>query len=351
MTPQTDKKVRAVGFQMLRHAGHGGYSQILRYLDGTVQLIDKSPRFSSYIPLTIKNMLKARSGLVWYFPGRLDQEIGVICDMLKSRGRVYHFIYGENSYCYSGGFSRSRGHRMICTYHLPPSVFGSFVKRQDHLKRLDAVVAVASNQKEFFAEKIGGDRVFIVPHGIDCDFFTPGERVPGEMDRTVLFVGHFIRDFELLRKLIINMASADRSVKFLATVWEEDRKYFEGLDNVTVKTKVSDEELREYYRRCPVLVQPMKDCTANNSMLEGMACGCPAVASEVGGVRDYVDDSCAILVPEPDPGVFAGRILDLLNDPVRLRLMSGNAREKALEFNWPKIAERLKEVYRLVRAM
>lgn len=65
------------------------------------------------------------------------------------------------------------------------------------------------------------------------------------------------------------------------------------------------------------------------ALLEAMACGCPAVCTAVGGVPDLIDDGVTgYVVPPRDPGALADRLVSLLRDRERARLMGRAARER-----------------------
>lgn len=77
------------------------------------------------------------------------------------------------------------------------------------------------------------------------------------------------------------------------------------------------------------MLQPMEESTANNSILEGLACGVPIVATDVGGVGAYVNEGCAVLTGTGDADGMADGILRITRDPVRRAEMNRAAREQA----------------------
>ena len=81
-----------------------------------------------------------------------------------------------------------------------------------------------------------------------------------------------------------------------------------------------------------------------------MACGLPAVVSDVGGIRDYVDESCAILVPPQDASKMAERILGILEERKKLDRLGQESRRRALSFSWPLIAKQVNQVYESILA-
>jgi glycosyltransferase involved in cell wall biosynthesis len=64
--------------------------------------------------------------------------------------------------------------------------------------------------------------------------------------------------------------------------------------------------------------------------LEAMACGVPAVCSEVGGLPEVIRNGVdGFLVPGHDVKVMAARALEILTDPHRREQMGIAARQRA----------------------
>jgi glycosyltransferase involved in cell wall biosynthesis len=79
-------------------------------------------------------------------------------------------------------------------------------------------------------------------------------------------------------------------------------------------------------------------------LVEAAACGIPAVASDVGGVREWIDDGRnGLVVPQADPLALAHALAGLLRQPERIRRMGQEARKKALETSWSAVADRYAE--------
>ena len=110
-----------------------------------------------------------------------------------------------------------------------------------------------------------------------------------------------------------------------------------GLDDVVEWSgRIPHERLPEAYRRAAVTVLPSLTEAESFGMtlVEAMACGCPVVGSEVGGipfvVRDGVD---GLLVPPGDSAALAGVIVRLLRDR-ELRATLGRAGVEAARGRW-----------------
>jgi glycosyltransferase involved in cell wall biosynthesis len=121
-----------------------------------------------------------------------------------------------------------------------------------------------------------------------------------------------------------------------------------GRTKVDVRHGVSEDELIRLYREAAVVLQPMEESTANNAILESLACGTPVIATDIGGARDYLNESCAVLTPPGDACAMVDAVMDITRDSAACRRMGDAARKKALEFSWPAVAARLTELYRSI---
>lgn len=296
----------------------------------------------------LNHRLYLLSGLYQYTIFNLRDECLAALSILTRPPRIYHIIFGDDCYRYLGFMNGVRGSRVVASFHQPPRVFERIAGCTNHVRRLSAVHVIASNQVPYFRRLVPEERIFLIPHPIDAEFFSPspGEKKAG---RTCIFVGQWLRDFEMMRRVIASVHERDRSVRFVIVTFPARFRHFEGLENVVLKNGVSDEELRALYRAADLLVLPLEDSTFNNALLEAMACGLPAVSTDVGGVRDYTDPSCAVLTAPGDTArEMADAILGLLGDDRRRAEMSRRAREKALSFHWEAVVPRMMEMYHAI---
>ncbi len=83
------------------------------------------------------------------------------------------------------------------------------------------------------------------------------------------------------------------------------------------------------------------------ALLEAMACGLPAVATDVGGNREViVPGECGCLVPVGSPEALAGGLLSVLEDAGSLERMRHAARRRIEEqFNLRKVVAQDEAVY------
>jgi glycosyltransferase involved in cell wall biosynthesis len=159
-------------------------------------------------------------------------------------------------------------------------------------------------------------------------------------------VGEHRRDFDSLLEVAARCSELDPELGLEVISTPEHAAALSSLPNVTARSGVSDEELVRSYRSANVLLLPLLSATANNALLEGMSCGLPVIATDVGGVREYVDEHCAILVEPGDSQGMVRAVLDLIGDRSRRELMGLAGRRRALRFDWARVAERQLDVYR-----
>ena len=78
-----------------------------------------------------------------------------------------------------------------------------------------------------------------------------------------------------------------------------------------------------------------------------MACGLPVVATDVGGLREYVTAPVnGLLTPKGDAEAFANALLEFLRDRERrTALGTQNRRDAVSRFSWAASAARMRDVY------
>ena len=79
-----------------------------------------------------------------------------------------------------------------------------------------------------------------------------------------------------------------------------------------------------------LMIHPSVEEPFGIAILEGMRAGLPIVASDVGGIPEVVDDSCARLVPSRDSHSLAKEVVTLASNAELRRSMGSNARLRYL---------------------
>ena len=348
------KTIRVVRTWYPHWGRHSGMNQFLRFLDPerfavVEQLVAEDEQSFPIRNVTARNWLRhrlQRNGMPWYSLSDFQGELATTGAFVGVNApSVIHYLDGEHSAQFLPRLSMSRRRpRTVVTYHQPPDVLAKVI-RPDVVRRMDRVSVVSNDQAEFVASLTSPDRVVVTPHGIDTDFFTPSPGAPRDRPFRCLSVGHNYRDYDVVRETAKQLRHA--GVEF--HVVSPRPTGMEDQPNARCYGRLSDEELRGLYRDCDVLLLPLTKVTANNAVLEAMACGLPVISTELPAMGLYVNPACAILVPTNETRWLAEAIDYLRQDEGVRRRMGGAARARAEELDWRHIAVMYEAIYGALR--
>lgn len=345
--------VYLVGPRHHHHSGHSGYENFQRHigvpLKSPVRVRTFSGRLGYYrrigdLGWRLDQMITALTPRPYYAFGILMIELATGLHMVTHRGSLYHALYGDTDVWLLGYFRRLTGTRVVATFHEPIPQLEWFQAGRV-ARNLDAIILVSESQRPYFAQLLPPERIFIHPHGVDSDFFTPAERMPDEP--VCITVGAHLRDFETLSAAMTLVREKVPNLQFIAVGARREGGGNARLDDdrFTHLNHLTDEQLRDAYRSARIAVFSFKELTASNALLEAMATGLPTVATDVGGARECLSADTAILCPPGDARAMADGILKLLADRDVADRMSRAARQRAEQFDYREVAKSLDDVY------
>lgn len=119
---------------------------------------------------------------------------------------------------------------------------------------------------------------------------------------------------------------------------------------VTFAGAVGHPQVPAYYRSGDVFALSSDFDNSPNVVLEAMASGLPVVATDTGGVREFLADPAGgAIVPARDAPAMADAIERYLHSPEAARAAGAyNRRRASTDFSWRASAARLLDVYRRV---
>ena len=226
------------------------------------------------------------------------------------------------------------------------------------LRRADAVVALSRRERDFLIGRYGlsGSRVDVIPNGIPTDIF---DRIPVVQHRNevrLLFAGQ-LKAFKGLDYLLdaLPLVHASYPQVKLRLIYQTDpllehyraRTARLGLrDLVEFAGPKTAAELAVEYSSAAVVVAPSLGECLSTVVLEAMCCGAPVMATDVGGIREQLDEQTGIIVRPRDPRALADALCRLLRDESLRRALGEAARRKARsQFSVRKMIDRHVQLY------
>jgi glycosyltransferase involved in cell wall biosynthesis len=262
---------------------------------------------------------------------------------------VAHFLFAEFSAPRTRRRFTRRNARVVGTFHASVRRQPTVTDGMD-LSVFEQITVVCRAQRAYFlARGVPADRLHITLHGVDTTFFRPDpERAlpDGRKPLRGLVVGATERDHLFAAALMKALPSGTMELE-VATRRELHAAYADSPGCI-LHPHLNDQELLRAYQRADLLVMPLEDATANNAILEAMACGTPVMANRVGGVADYVPEHGHILMPDRDLDLWVSRIKALAAHPEPLVHARADIRQHAETLDWYAVAPQYQAVYQAV---
>ena len=329
------------------HAQHSGYDQLAKYVDG--KPYDYGIVFRMVKKLPEKYLEKFDAWHTdWYWGDAMPREFEMIARMWLPRRQLFHIFYAENDLRLTSKARVRWNNRIVASFHQPPDFLDNHLEDKAAIRGLDGAVVMSRFQVPYMQRFLPLDRIHVVWHGVDTEYWHPDPTVTRHDEPTFLFVGQWLRDIEMAKDTIRLCAERGLPARFRIVTFPDKMVEFEGLPNTTVMTGIPDEQLLEENRRAWGFFLPLDQSTANNAILEAMACGTAIVTTRLGGIPEYVSDDAGFLVPSKDIAAAADAIAKICESRELAEKLGKAAREDALKFSWPKMGALQNSVYEKV---
>jgi glycosyltransferase involved in cell wall biosynthesis len=248
-------------------------------------------------------------------------------------------------------------HQEVLKFELSSSLAGFVALAESTIKYLyKNLIVVSESGKRDLVTRFGvpQERIKIVSNGIDTEFYRPMRK---SSEPTLLCVGrikkykrveHVLAAFQCVKKALpeckLFVVGEGDGLEILSEL--SGRL---GLSDVIFTGKISESEKLKLMASSWAVISASFVEGWGMTIIEGAACGTPAVAYDVAGLRDsIVDHVTGFLAKDGDVEALARSVIEVLENK-RLRLRLGdNALQYAKGFSWQRSADDFLRVLELV---
>lgn len=243
--------------------------------------------------------------------------------------------------------------------YLPGNDFSGFLRKATtkvFVKNAAAVTTVTENlAKAMQNHGLKNKNYVVLPNVVDVSLFKPIEKKNSKIK--IIHVSCFENKSKNISGLIDALAILEsRNIKYQCVFIGE------GIDFETMKEYVAaklnplnirftgllqGQELADEMASGDFLVLSSNYENMPVVILEALACGLPVVSTDVGGIKEMVDESCGILVPAKDSEKLADAMQTIITN---LNYDPSTLRNKVLsKYSYEAVGKFLDDIYKKIR--
>lgn len=251
---------------------------------------------------------------------------------------------------------------VIITAHGLDITYNNFIYKSINipsLKYLDKIICVSQNtKKECLAKNISEKKLTVIGNGIDINKFVETQNFASLDKKTLLTVGRLVKrkGHEWFIRNI--MPRLEKDVQYIIVGDGPEKQNIKKAiselklqENVIMKGRVSDEELKQLYNQADLFIMPNIKVKGDREgfgivAIEAASIGLPVIASNIEGIKDaIINNKNGFLVEEKNIQQFHMKINTLLS------LDTAPLREKIKEYtqnnyNWEHICNQYLEQFK-----
>jgi glycosyltransferase involved in cell wall biosynthesis len=298
-------------------------------------------------------------------------QAAIVAPILAARSDVVHVHLGEDLAVLPLGAAAARLNRLPLVLTVHTSLHHTLAVsdlRSAVLKTLggpierwgehwaEAVLVITPRLfRLLLSDGVDENRIHLIPPGVNPSLFEgPFEDPFAGIGRPrILFVGRLAPQKGISTFVAAARLLDDQSAQVLIVGDGPERKALErearrlGVgDRMRFLGFFAHERLPAALAHADLLVLPSVYEELGTVLLEAMWAGLPIVASRTGGIPDVIEDGVnGMFVPPGDPEALARAIDRVLADHDLARRLSEGAQERAKDYDWEVLAERVLRVY------
>ncbi len=219
-----------------------------------------------------------------------------------------------------------------------------------------AVVANSNGGADYWREHLPEIERVVIPNGVDVDAIERAEPLAGAARPRLVFLGRF-ETMKNIDTFIGGSALLKDRYDFELDVCGdgparaslEQYAAARGLDG-RARFPGSVSNGASYLKSAAAFVSLSDFEGRPNAVMEAMAAGAPLIVSDIAAHREFLDESCAILVPPRDEAAVAGALAAVLDDPAGAATRAAEARRRVAGFSVRAMTSSFEALYRAIVA-
>jgi D-inositol-3-phosphate glycosyltransferase len=241
---------------------------------------------------------------------------------------------------------------------------------------VDRIIAPSAADRDYLRYLYGadGDRVHVVPPGVDLAHFKPIDQGAARAalgitqdDRLILFCGRIepLKGIDMLLyalRVLIERAPGIAPCLWIIggdvsqppEMWSKELQKLERLRHLLRLTSIvrfagqqPQDVLPLYYSAADMLVMPSHYESFGMAAAEAMACGTPVITTNATGISDLIDDeqNALLITSVNNPLLLASQMERLLTDSDARRAISRAVTSKVRDLDWTTVSDRILTLY------
>ena len=341
------KNIHFLGYQLTWFGKYIGYENMLRYFTDIkpILTVNKESKYNRAIGKIIKSVNHWENV-------RSDEALtGWKYKLAASRYDLSHILYLE-TYLFLFSKPLKQNEKLISTIHLPISRWTK--ENLARLENLKAAIILYDEDANEFSKYLGSDQLYVLKYGIDTNFYRRDKEAIINKKK-ILFVGHYLRDFDLLYDvfyLLKKEIGNDFEFHFVIPSQYRKEKVLAALSaeqNVFFYEKLTDEELLRHYQTSYVMLMPMKDSGVNTAIMQALSIGLPIITNEAGGIKSYGGNTVFPIAKSEAASIAELFYRYYKNDVFREETATRQRAFAEAELDWSRVAAQHVSIYNKVR--
>jgi len=237
--------------------------------------------------------------------------------------------------------------------------------------RADLIQTISTDLKNRARKKNTVCPIEVVPNGVDIEKFSKKisddekNKIKKDLrindnDIVLVHTGRSVKKNNL-DDVIRALKLLPDNIKFLMIGSGPDDKKLsdlaeeKGLENSIIKIgTVNHDQMVKYLQVADIFIRPSLSEGLGNSFLEAMVAGLPVVATQVGGIKDFLFDSefdktekqTGFICQVKDPQSIARKVRQIMDEPVKVEAVKKNALEMVKnKFDWNIVARDMNNIF------